>query len=82
MACYVTKESNSTFNVVQIRDGPGPLSELIERFCGNLLPRTITSSANQMWVTFMSENGVTANTFTAVISGVPCKYTTHTILWI
>jgi hypothetical protein len=72
---YVSKEVNSVLTFVQVRDGPGPLSELIERFCGNSLPPVITSSSNQMWVTFMSENGVTANTFTATVSGVPCKYT-------
>lgn len=66
---------NSTLIFVQVRDGPGPFSELIERFCGNSFPPAITSSSNQMWVTFISENGVTANTFSAIISGVPCKYT-------
>lgn len=65
---------------MQVRDGPGPLSELIKRFCGNSLPPTITSSSNQMWITFVSENGVTANTFSAIVSGVPCKYTLRTRL--
>lgn len=58
---------------LQVRDGPGPMSELIERVCGNTLPPTITSSSNQMWVSLTSETGVNADTFSAIVSGVVCK---------
>jgi hypothetical protein len=64
---------NSALTYLQVRDGPGPISELIERICGNSLAPTITSSSNQMWVTLMSETGVTANTFSAIVSGVVSK---------
>ena len=60
---------------MQVRDGPGPMSEVIEHFCANSSPRIITSSSNQMWVTFSSENA-TVSTFSAVVSGIACKYTT------
>jgi hypothetical protein len=71
---FITKETNNVFVHVQVRDGPGPMSEVIERFCGNSTPRIITSSSNQMWVTFISENG-SLSTFSAIVSGVACKYT-------
>ena len=59
---------------MQVRDGPGPVSEVIERLCVNS-SRIITSSSNQMWVAFSSDNA-TVSTFSAVVSGVACKYTT------
>ena len=60
---------------MQVRDGPGPGAEVIEHLCVNSSPRIVTSSSNQMWVTFSSENA-TVSTFSAVVSGVACKYTT------
>jgi len=60
---------------VQVRDGPGPVSEVIERFCVNSSPRNLTSSSNQMWIAFSSENA-TVSTFSAVVNGIACKYTT------
>jgi hypothetical protein len=70
---FITKEINNALVYVQVRDGPGPVSEVIERFCVNSSPRIITSSSNQMWVAFSSENA-TVSTFSAVISGIACKY--------
>ena len=71
----ITKEINNAFLYVQVHDGPGPVSEVIERFCVNSSPRIITSSSNHMWVAFSSDNA-TVSTFSAVVSGVDCKYTT------
>ncbi|XP_069688891.1 cubilin [Periplaneta americana] len=65
-----TSATNCSCSYVEVRDGPGPLSDLIQRFCGTTIPSPITSSANQMWVMFISENGVTANSFRATATGV------------
>lgn len=61
---------------MQVRDGPGPMSEVIEHLCSNSSSRIVTSSSNQMWVAFMSENA-TVDSFSADVSGIACKYTTH-----
>jgi hypothetical protein len=64
----------------QVHDGPGPVSELIERICGNSHPSTVTSSSNQMWVSLTSETGINASTFSATVTGVVCKYSSCLLL--
>lgn len=72
---FITKKINNALVYVQVRDGPGPVSEVMEHLCFNSSSRIVTSSSNQMWVAFSSENA-TVSTFSAVVSGVACKYTT------
>lgn len=41
---------------VELRDGFGPFANLIDRFCGNIIPRNITSSGSAIWIRFVSGN--------------------------
>ncbi|XP_011302978.1 cubilin [Fopius arisanus] len=50
---------------LEIRDGRGPKSELVGRYCGNVLPPSISSVRNLLWIRFYSDGenvgrGVTA----------------------
>ena len=61
---------------MQVRDGPGSVSELIKRYCGDeTLPLPlITSSSNQMWISFVSESGIGKGSFQATVTTVTCEY--------
>ena len=42
-------------SVSQVRDGAGPFSPLIGRFCGTAAPAALRSSSNFLWVKFLSD---------------------------
>ncbi len=42
------------FSNVQVRDGVGPFSPLIGRYCGTSAPGDLTSSGPFMWIKFFS----------------------------
>lgn len=45
-------------HLVQIRDGIGPFSELLGRYCGNHPPPPISSSSNSLLIRFYSDGTV------------------------
>ena len=56
------------WDYVEVRDGPGPYSPLMGRFCGNNAPADIRSSANVMWVKFFSDGTTNRPGFSAMLS--------------
>lgn len=45
-------------SIVQIRDGVGPFSEFLGRYCGNQPPPPILSSSNSLLIRFYSDGTV------------------------
>ena len=56
------------WDYVEVRDGPGPYSPLMGRFCGNTAPADIMSSSSTMWIKFFSDGANNNPGFSASIS--------------
>ncbi|XP_063985313.1 cubilin homolog [Diachasmimorpha longicaudata] len=59
---------------LEIRDGRGPASQLVGRYCGNVLPPTLTSPRNVLWIRFYSDGENTGRGVTATLEAIdsPC----------
>ncbi|CAH2282322.1 cubilin [Pelobates cultripes] len=51
--------SSCMFDYVAVYDGPNSYSNLIGKFCGNVLPPVIRTSSNKMLLVFITDRGVT-----------------------
>ncbi|XP_015589651.1 cubilin [Cephus cinctus] len=66
-----------TGDFIEIRDGGGPMADLIGRYCGNDIPLPVTSSANALYIRLVTDSiiegqGVTATiTTTEPLCGTP-----------
>ncbi|CAB4021953.1 Zinc metallo ase nas-6 [Paramuricea clavata] len=52
----VERHSQCRYDYVEIRDGSSQRSTLLETFCGNTLPKSITAFANSLWIKFHSDS--------------------------
>ncbi|MCJ8728547.1 hypothetical protein PDJAM_G00005700 [Pangasius djambal] len=57
---HLEASSTCAFDYVAAYDGPNTLAPLLGRFCGSVLPPTIRSSTNQMFVVFKTDASVAA----------------------
>lgn len=48
----------SFLHFCQVRDGGGPFSELLGKYCGIQAPPPIMSSMNTLWIRFFSDGTV------------------------
>lgn len=53
-------------NISQIRNGDGPTSPLIARYCGSSIPPPVISTSNQLWLKFGSDGSVANHGFRAL----------------
>ncbi|XP_071443305.1 cubilin [Hetaerina americana] len=53
--CLTGTNNQCDCDFIEIRDGAGPFSDLIGRYCGSVIPATVTSSSNQMWIRFKTD---------------------------
>ena len=56
------------WDYVEVRDGPGPYSPLMGRYCGSTAPADIMSSASVMWIKFFSDGTNNSPGFSARIT--------------
>ncbi len=68
----VTDETNATMctDYVEVRDGDGPYSPLVGRYCGTNAPDVITTSANFLWIKFFSDGAIGRAGFVATLTNV------------
>uniref|UniRef100_A0A7G3AGB7 Cubilin n=1 Tax=Lutzomyia longipalpis TaxID=7200 RepID=A0A7G3AGB7_LUTLO len=59
---------------VEVRDGGGPLSELVGKFCGHDLPQDVTTSKSAIFVRFVTDSRTKSTGFSAELTAVlnPC----------
>ena len=62
-------EIETNYDNVNVYDGGSSSSPLIGHYTGNLLPPNITSSSNQLFVTFTSDTSVVLSGFAASYHG-------------
>ncbi|XP_046392545.1 cubilin-like [Ischnura elegans] len=55
ISCPAGAKSDCGCDSLEIRDGAGPFSDLIGKYCGSTVPPTVTSSSNQMWIRFVTD---------------------------
>ncbi|XP_060104406.1 cubilin [Heteronotia binoei] len=55
-----------SWNFIEIRDGDMETSPLINKLCTNVLPSTITSNSNNLWIKFKSDTSVQRSSFRAL----------------
>ncbi|XP_046744297.1 cubilin [Diprion similis] len=74
------KNSNSTSgnkkkcsgDFLEIHDGDNQYSELIDFYCGNIVPSTfIVSSSNRMWIRLVTDGSLNGNGLTATLESLP-----------
>ncbi|KAK3106526.1 hypothetical protein FSP39_021900 [Pinctada imbricata] len=53
------------YDFVEVRDGPDENSALFNRFCGNTIPSPLTSTGNNLYITFRSDSSQTGQGFRA-----------------
>ena len=53
------------YDYLEVRDGPNSDSELIKRYCGSEIPKTIVSTSNKLYAKFHSDNSVNKAGFSA-----------------
>ena len=58
----IEQTSDCTGSYLEVRDGDGPDSVLVGRFCGSVRPSPISSSTNSLYIHFHSSNNQTMNT--------------------
>lgn len=58
MPCGGSNSTSCTCDFVEIRDGPGPFSELVGSYCGHQSPAPFTSNRNKLWIRFATGKGV------------------------
>ncbi|XP_023337929.1 cubilin [Eurytemora carolleeae] len=68
------------WDYVEVRDGTGPFSPLIGRYCGNSSPGDLSASSNFMWIKFFSDGTNSRAGFTAVLTSETPLCGTHTVL--
>ncbi|BFZ22539.1 hypothetical protein BsWGS_25578 [Bradybaena similaris] len=66
----VEPESVCDYDFVQVHDGSSESAPVLARFCGNTLPRNVTTSGNTMFIIFDSDDSVN-------YSGFKAKYRIH-----
>jgi hypothetical protein len=64
----------------QVRDGNGPFSPLIGRYCGNTAPAAVRSSSNFLWVKFLSDATTSKSGFVATVTNVDPVCGSHNVL--
>lgn len=73
-AFNVERSQNDTdvtcWDYVEVRDGDGPYSPLIGRFCGDSPPADVASTRNFLWVKFFSDSTDSRAGFTASVANV------------
>ncbi|XP_043273312.1 cubilin-like [Venturia canescens] len=52
----VNANGDCTGDYLEVRDGGGPLGDLIGRYCGNVIPPAITTSTDSMWIRFFTDD--------------------------
>ncbi|XP_046746481.1 cubilin-like [Diprion similis] len=72
-----TANASCSGDYLEVRDGWGPFSELIDTYCGNVIPPPITSSTNRMWIRFVTDGTLNGNGVTATLEALrnPCGNT-------
>ncbi|XP_033347146.1 cubilin [Bombus vosnesenskii] len=50
-----TIDNECTGDFLEVRDGAGPFSQLLGKFCGNQPPLPILSGSNTLWIRFVSD---------------------------
>jgi hypothetical protein len=63
-------KTNDVIDVEQVRDGIGPYSSLIGRYCGTTIPDPITSTTNFLWIKFFSDSTTERRGFEASVVNV------------
>lgn len=53
------------WDYLEIRDGDNSESPLINRFCGQQIPRPIISTGNKVWIKFRADSSFTGQGFRA-----------------
>lgn len=66
---FVRFDTESCCDYVYVYDGGSSSSPLIGRYQGNLLPPTISSSSNQLFVVFTSDGSIVNSGFAASYHG-------------
>ena len=64
----------------QVRDGNGPFSPLIGRYCGTTAPSSVRSSSNFLWVKFLSDATTAKSGFVATLTNVDPVCGSHGVL--
>lgn len=62
-------DTEENHDYIYVYDGGSMMSSLIGKYHGNSLPAVITSSSNQLYVTFSSDNKVSSTGFAASYHG-------------
>ncbi|XP_059613843.1 cubilin homolog [Phlebotomus argentipes] len=67
-------KTDCSCDFVEIRDGVGPFSELVGKYCGHELPPDVLTSRPAIYIRFVTDSRVNSRGFTAEISTVanPC----------
>jgi cubilin len=66
-------EEDCPYDFLEIRDGPGPYSQLLGKFCGSGIPPAVSSSMNFMWIRFVTDGTNNFPGFRARITNKECK---------
>ena len=53
---------------VEVRDGPDSNATLVGKWCNNVIPETITSTGNSLYVRFVSDTALARTGFRAVVT--------------
>ncbi len=68
------------WDYIEVRDGDGPYSPLIGRYCGNGSPPTVDTTRNFMWIKFFSDSTDNRVGFTASVSNVEPVCGSHEVI--
>ncbi|XP_039305004.1 cubilin isoform X2 [Solenopsis invicta] len=66
----ITQRDKCNGDYLEIRDGGGIYSELIDRFCGNIVPSPRVTASNKLWIRFYSDGTVEGAGVTATLETV------------
>lgn len=77
--CTGNQTDTCSCDYLELRDGAGPFSELIGRFCGHGLPPAAISTRTKMFLKFVSDSATTSNGIKATFKLVAsrCGPTNH-----
>ncbi|XP_046466404.1 cubilin [Neodiprion pinetum] len=65
-------EKKCSGDYLEIHDGDSQYSELIDYYCGNIVPSTfIVSSSNRMWIRLVTDGSLNGNGVTATLESLP-----------
>lgn len=65
LSLQIERHDSCAYDYLEIRDGPTEESALIGHFCGYEKPEAVKSSANRLWMKFVSDGSINKAGFAA-----------------